>query len=90
MPVPSDEVTHLILFNACAALSNERAKTLGQRVLKQMPDAFLKHQNLVNAAIDMLMKFGDVAQAEHLFKHLKNKTVVSYGALMQGQWEQYE
>ena len=87
MSIQSDEVTYLILFNACAALSNERAKALGQRVLKQMPSAFLDNENLVNSAIDMLMKFGDVTQAEHLFKQLKKKTVVSYGALMQGKWE---
>lgn len=88
MSIQSDEVTYLILFNACAALANERAKTLGQRVLKQMPSDFLKNENLVNSAIDMLMKFGDVTQAEHLFKRLKKKTLVSYGALMQGKREQ--
>lgn len=85
MSIPSNEVIHLILFNACAAVSNERARALGHKVLKQMPDAFLEHKNLVNSAIDMLMKFGDVAQAEHIFQDLKRKTMVSYGALMQGQ-----
>ena len=84
MSVKSNEVTHLIAFNACAALANERAKTLGKKLLKQMPRSFLEHENLVNSAMDMLMKFGDVAQAEHLFKLLKKKTIVSYGTILQG------
>jgi hypothetical protein len=84
MSVKSNEVVHLIVFNACAALSNERAKTLGKKLLAQMPRSFLEHVNLVNSAVDMLMKFGDVTQAEILFKLLKKKTVVSYGALIQG------
>ena len=84
IPVKSNEVVHLIMFNACATLANERAKTLGRALLMQMPRSFLEHENLVNSAIDMLMKFGQVAQAEHLFKLLKKKTIVSYGAILQG------
>jgi pentatricopeptide repeat protein len=87
MAVDANEVVHLILFNACAALSNERAKALGKKQLAQMPRSFLEHVNLVSSAVDMLMKFGDVAEAEDLFKLLKNKTIVSYGALMQGKSE---
>ena len=85
--IPLNEVVYLIVYNACAALSNERAKNLSKKLLKQMPTSFLKHDSLLTAALDMLMKFGDVSQAEHLFKQLKRKSVVSYGALMQGKQE---
>jgi hypothetical protein len=84
MTVDTDEVVHLILFNACAALSNERAKALGKKQLAQMPRSFLEHANLVSSAVDMLMKFGDVAEAEDLFKLLKKKKHSLYGALMKG------
>ena len=48
----------------------------------QMPRSFLEHENLVNSAIDMLMKFGQVAQAEHLFETVEEvRTIVSYGAI---------
>ena len=85
--IPLNEVGYLIVYNACAALSNERAKTLSKKLLKQMPTSFLKHDSLLTAALDMLMKFGDVSQAERLFKQLTRKSVVSYGALMQGKQE---
>ena len=84
MSVNSNEVTHLIVFSACAALANERAKTLGKKLLKQMPRSFLEHDHLITAAVDMLMKFGDVAGADHLFNGLKRKSGQSYGALMKG------
>ena len=87
MSIKSNEVTHLIVFNACAALANQRAKTLGNTLLKEMPHSFLENDHIVNSAIDMLMKFGEVAQAEKLFTPLKKKTLVSYGALMQGKSE---
>jgi hypothetical protein len=84
MAVDANEVVHLILFNACAALSNERAKALGKKQLAQMPRSFLEHVNLVSSAVDMLMKFGDVAEAEDLFKLLNEKNTSLCGTLMKG------
>ncbi|CAF1436318.1 unnamed protein product, partial [Didymodactylos carnosus] len=57
---------------------------LGKDVLNRLPVAFFQRCQLVNSAIDMLMKFGDVAHAEHLFQLTKKKTIVTYGAMMQG------
>ncbi|CAF4001813.1 unnamed protein product [Rotaria sp. Silwood1] len=79
-----DEVIIIMLFNACAKLCNSHAIQIGNNILKQLPSSFLHHQKLVNSAIDMLMKFGDVNQAEFLFKKIQNKTLVTYGAIMQG------
>ena len=84
MSVKPDEVALTLLFNAFAQLTNANAIKTGREVLKQMPRSFLDHENLVNSAMDMLMKFGDVAEAESLFERLKRKSVVSYGALMKG------
>ncbi|CAF1150597.1 unnamed protein product [Didymodactylos carnosus] len=84
MPIEPDEVIITILFNACAKLANTHAVKLGKDVLNRLPTAVFQHHKLVNSAIDMLMKFADVAHAEHLFQLIKNKSIVTYGAMMQG------
>ena len=87
MSVTADEMAITMLFNACAKLAHADAIRIATDVLKRMPTSFLYDNRLVNSALDMLMKFGDVTQAEHLFQQLKRKSVVSYGALMQGNQE---
>jgi pentatricopeptide repeat protein len=84
IPFQLDEVQYVIVYNACASLCNERAMTLGKKILEQMPKEFLNNTILVNSIINMLMKFGHVNDAERLFKQVKNKTIVIYGSMMQG------
>ncbi|CAF1169539.1 unnamed protein product [Adineta steineri] len=52
-----------------------------------MPNNYEKDNNINNAAIDMLMKFGDVKNAEGLFKIIKKKDIITYGAMMKGYGE---
>ncbi|CAF1610463.1 unnamed protein product [Rotaria magnacalcarata] len=82
--VEVDEVLIIILFNACAKLCNSQAIKLGRDTLNRLPISFLRNPTLVNSAIDMSMKFGDVNQAENLFEKIQKKTLVTYGAMMQG------
>ena len=82
--VEPDEVIIIILFNACAKLSTANAMTFGKDVLNRLPKSFLEHRKLVNSAIDMLMKFGDVSHAEELFQRMTKKSIVSYGAMING------
>ena len=84
MSIETDEVIITLLFNACAKLSNNDAIKLGKDVFNRLPISFFQHQKLINSAIDMLMKFGNVKEAEILFEQIKRKTLVSYGAMMQG------
>ena len=70
-----DEVIVIILFNACAKLSNAHAIKLGTDVFNRLPESFLQRQELINSAIDMFMKFGHLEDAERLFKQMKNKTI---------------
>ncbi|CAM4827283.1 unnamed protein product [Rotaria magnacalcarata] len=79
-----DELIIILLFNACAKLCNNRAIKTGRDALNRLPTSFLQNQKLINAAIDILMKFGDVNQAEVVFETTQNKTLVTYGAMMQG------
>ncbi|CAM4978137.1 unnamed protein product [Rotaria socialis] len=81
--VEVDEVLIIILFNACAKLCNSQAIKLGRDTLNRLPVSFLRNPTLVNSAIDMLMKFGDVNQAENLFEKMQKKTLITYGAMMQ-------
>jgi pentatricopeptide repeat protein len=49
-----------------------------------MATDFRNNTNLLNSAIHMLMRFGDVKCAERLFESIKKTDVISYGAMMKG------
>jgi pentatricopeptide repeat protein len=87
MSVQPDEVIGTILFNACAKVADPRAVKLGKSMLTQPPAAFFDNSILMNSATDMLMKFGEVNEAEQLFKKIKRKNSIVYGAMMQGHTE---
>jgi pentatricopeptide repeat protein len=84
MPVQPDEVIITILFNACAKVADPRAVELGNRMLTQPSAAFFDNSILMNSATDMLMKFGEVQKAEHLFACMKKRDPASYGVMMNG------
>jgi predicted Zn-dependent protease len=84
MSVQPNEVIATILFNACAKVADPHAINIGRSVLNQLPAAFIEDQILVNSATDMLMKFGEVEEAEKIFKRIKRKNSILYGAMMQG------
>jgi hypothetical protein len=84
MAVGPDAVTFTVLFNACAQFSDDRAKKVGMKLLNQMPKHFQTNDILLTSAIDMLMKFGDVTSAEHLFQMIKKKDIITYGAMIKG------
>lgn len=86
MSLEPDPVMLIMIFNACAKLANDQAKTIGKTLLqeRQSSNTFLQHEKLVNTAIDMLMKFGDVSDAEDLFEQTETKSIVTYGTMMKG------
>jgi predicted Zn-dependent protease len=84
MSVQPNEVIATILFNACAKVADPHAVKLGKTVLNQLPAAFFDDDILINSATDMLMKFGDVNDAQKLFKKIKRKNAIVYGTMMQG------
>ncbi|CAF3989148.1 unnamed protein product, partial [Rotaria sordida] len=84
LPFPLHNVGYTIIFNACAQLLNDRAKEIGRKLLNQMPKHFHNDNVLLNSAIDMLMKFGDVESGEKLFRTIKKKNIVTFGAMMNG------
>ncbi|CAF0902753.1 unnamed protein product [Adineta steineri] len=77
-------VSYSIIFNACAQLSNDRAKQIGRRLFDEIPENFKVNKYIQSSAIDMLMKFGDIKNAEILFKMFEQKDIITYGAMMKG------
>ena len=79
-----NQFTLAVLFNACAHVANDRAKQIGKEYLNKMPDHYQNNTVLLTSAITMLMKFGDIQNAENLFRMIKTKDIVTYGAMMKG------
>jgi pentatricopeptide repeat protein len=82
--VRSDEILYGTVYNTCASLCNERSITLGNKIFHQMPKTFLNDIVVVNSLIHMLMKFGQVEDAERLFKQRKKCDLYTYGIIMNG------
>jgi hypothetical protein len=83
MPFKPNEAIYTILLNACARLSNDRAKQIGKKLLEQMPND-LNTDRTLTSGIYMLMNFGDVQGAEDIFEESRKKSIFTYGAMMQG------
>ena len=84
MSVSPNNIIYIVAFKACAQLVTERAMNLGNGLVQKIGDELAIDTILSNSAMHMLMKFGDIAGAEHAFRLIKNKSVVSYGVMMQG------
>ncbi|CAF1449460.1 unnamed protein product, partial [Rotaria sordida] len=79
-----DSVIHTIVFNACSQLANDRAKKIGKKLLHEMHDNCRNDNVVLTSAIHMLMKFGDIQSAERVFHSIKEKNIITYGAMMKG------
>ncbi|CAF4550201.1 unnamed protein product, partial [Rotaria magnacalcarata] len=77
-------VTYTVAFNACAKLCNDRAMKVGKNLLAEMPENYRNNNITSTSAIDMLMKFGDVESAERIFRAIKTKNIITYGAMVKG------
>ncbi|CAF2046148.1 unnamed protein product [Rotaria magnacalcarata] len=84
MKIEPNQFTLSILFNACAVLNNNRATKTGKKLLAEMPENYRNNNITSTSAIDMLMKFGDVESAERIFRVIKTKNIITYGAMVKG------
>ncbi|CAF3834221.1 unnamed protein product [Rotaria magnacalcarata] len=84
MIIEPDSVTLTVLFNACAQIANNRAMKIGKNLLHKMPTNYQNNNVLLNSAIDMLMKFRDIENAEHVFQSMKKKDIISYNVMIKG------
>ncbi|CAF4386380.1 unnamed protein product, partial [Rotaria magnacalcarata] len=84
MKIEPNQFTLSTLFNACAVLNNNQAKKTGKKLLDEMPENYRNHNITSTSAIDMLTKFGDVESAERIFRAIKAKNIITYGAMVKG------
>ncbi|CAM4982131.1 unnamed protein product [Rotaria socialis] len=56
----------------------------GKKLLDEMPENYRNDNITSTSAIDMLMKFGDVESAERIFRSIKAKDIITYGAMVKG------
>ncbi|CAF4003270.1 unnamed protein product, partial [Rotaria sp. Silwood1] len=87
MHLKLDNVTFIIIFNACAQLANDRAMKIGRKLLDDMPNDYQNDSVVLTSATHMLMKFGDVQSVEHIFDSMKKKDIITYNAMMKGYFE---
>ncbi|CAF5186564.1 unnamed protein product, partial [Rotaria magnacalcarata] len=79
-----DSVTYTVVFNACAGLANDRAIKIGQKLFDEMPENYRNDNVVLSSALHMLMKFGDIQNAECIFRSNKKKDIITYNALING------
>jgi pentatricopeptide repeat protein len=75
---------YAILYSACSAATNDRAILLGKQLLDKMPKMLNDNLIVMGSALHMLMKFGEVQEAERLFSQIKQPNASSYGVMMNG------
>ncbi|CAF3845261.1 unnamed protein product [Rotaria magnacalcarata] len=84
MIIEPDDVTFVVLLNACAKTGNDRAIKVGKKLVQQISTQYQNSIFVLNSAIYMLMKFGDIQSAESIFNLIKNKDNYTYGVMMKG------
>ena len=85
--VEPNEFILTIVFNACAQIGDDRSLNIGKGILEKMPKEFLNDIFLVNSALTMLIKCGDIQSAELFFHEIKTKDAVTVSTLMNGSIE---
>ncbi|CAF1629199.1 unnamed protein product [Adineta ricciae] len=79
-----EEGTFVMVSKACSKVCDDRAKRIGKELLGNLPEDLKYSEKVMNSMIVMLMKFGNVSQAEEIFHTMKHKTIYTYGAMMSG------
>lgn len=79
-----DTVMYILFFQACARIPVADKPNLVTNIAAQIPKQCFSNPRLVTAAIDALMKYGAVQQAEALFTQQTTKDVYMVGAMKKG------
>ncbi|UJR34377.1 hypothetical protein I4U23_021785 [Adineta vaga] len=84
MPVAPDDVTYSAIMDTCTQLNNDQAKTIGKKIIDQILKKRSTNNIMLTSAINMLMNFGEVKDAEQIFEKIKEKDSIAYGTMMKG------
>ncbi|CAF1584718.1 unnamed protein product, partial [Adineta ricciae] len=77
-----DEGVFVMVSKACSETCDDRAMRIGKQLIDDLPEDLKGSEKVMNSTILMLMKFGNVDEAEKLFRQMKHKTIYTYGAMM--------
>ncbi|CAF3019731.1 unnamed protein product [Rotaria sp. Silwood2] len=58
--------------------------SIEKQILQKVCDKWQNNKIILTSGIDMLMKFGNVNEAEYLFRSIQKKDIIVYGAMMNG------
>ena len=84
LPEPANNVIYAIVLNACSLSRSDRAIQLGNRLYRKIRTNIKDDNVLLGSLLHMLMKFGQIQEAEHLFSQINQPTVQIYGVMMHG------
>ena len=76
-----DEISVVLLLNSCAQVGTSRSFDIGRQVLAKLPIAYHRNKYILNAALDMFVRAGDVCSAQNYFSKVK-RDVINYGQMM--------
>ena len=57
---------------------------LGRQIFSRIHEKYSQDTIVMNSALNMLVKIGDMDKAKELFISMKSKDIVSYGAMIKG------
>ncbi|CAF1219763.1 unnamed protein product [Adineta ricciae] len=84
LPFVADEAIYAMVLSSCSQVRDGRARRIGKRLIDNLPEDLKDSENVMNSTIFMLMNFGNVDEAEKLFRQMKHKSIYTYGAMMKG------
>lgn len=86
MDISPDQYLISVLFKICAHLGDTQSLEYGKKVFNNLPIKFKSDVILVNSAIRMFIRCGDISNAEQVFLKMK-KDSFSYSIMMNGKRE---
>lgn len=77
-----DEILICLLFNSCAHTRTTDALNIGRKVWSHLSSVTQRNRFILNAALDMFIKCGDVSSTENITFAKTKRNVIDYGQLM--------
>lgn len=84
MTIAPDRILVTIALTICADVANERSTKLGRQIFSKIYGKYSQDIIVMNSALNMFAKIGDMDKAKELFSSMKSKDLVSYGAMIKG------
>ncbi|CAF1390941.1 unnamed protein product [Adineta ricciae] len=85
LPFVANEAIYTMVQSSCSQVRDDRARRTGKQLIDNLPEDLQGSENVMNSTIFMLMKFGNVDEAEQLFRQTKHQSIYIYGAMMKGE-----